>query len=532
MKKVDKYKRLLEKGVISRRQFVKYLMGAGLSLSAASLLLNTTKTVAKASEPVRGGRLRIAFESGSQKETLDPAKRYFIIDRNRDCSIYNTLVHANPDLTPAPELAESWEANSTADEWVFKLRKGVQWHNGKDFRAEDVVYSYQRVIDPKTGSGGKSFLADVVIEEMNVVDPHTVRIKLKRPDVDFPFNLTADFLAIVPNGKIDFDKAVGTGPFKLKSFKPGHGALLERNPNYWKSGLPYVDEVETFSIPDSNARVNALLSGEIHLLSTLDPMLADRVKAAPNTQVLSTPSAYRVPFVMNTTMPPFDSPDVRLALKLLVDREKYNLMVYGEDVQVGNDHPISSIYPDHCDTIPQRLHNPDKAKALLKKAGALGETFELHFSGQGLGAMRGALVFSEMARKAGIKVKPVQHPTDGYWDAVWLKKSFLMCDWLMRPTANMSLSIAFSGSSSWNDTFWKRPRFDELLLESKKTFNKAKRAQLYCEMQQMLRDDGGQIITSFPNMLDGASAKVKNIILNPMATLGDTNIQEACWIAS
>jgi peptide/nickel transport system substrate-binding protein len=532
MEKMSEYQRLLETGAISRRQFVKYLMGAGLSLSAATLLLNSTASVAMASEPVRGGRLRIAFEAASQKETLDPAKRYSMTDRSRNRSLYNNLVGASPDLISEPELAESWEANKSADEWVFKLRKGIQWHDGKDLRAEDVTYSLNRVIDPKTGSGGRSFLSNVAPEGIKVVDPHTVSIKLNEPDVDFPFNLSSDFLAIVPNGKTDFDNAVGTGAFKLKSFKAGHGSLHVRNPNYWKSGLPYVDEVETFSIPDSNARVNALLSGDIHLMSNLDPTLASRVKAAPNAQVLATPSSYRVPFVMNTTMPPFDNPDVRLALKLLVDRDRYNRMVYGENVQIGNDQPISPIYPDHCDSIVQRQYDPDKAKALMKKAGALDTTFELHFSGVGLGAAKGALVFSEMAKKIGVKVKPVQHPTDGYWDAVWLKKSFCMCDWLMRPTANMALSIAFAGSSSWNDTFWKRPRFDEMLLESKKTFDKAKRRELYCEMQQMINGDGGQIITSFPNLLDGASDKVKNIILNPMATLGSTNIQEACWIAS
>ena len=235
---------------------------------------------------------------------------------------------------------------------------------------------------------------------------------------------------------------------------------------------------------------------------------------------------------MNCTIPPFDNPDVRLALKLLIDRKKYNQIVYGGNAQLGNDHPVSPIYPDYCADIPQRQHDPEKAKSLLKKAGVLDATFNLHYSGQGLGASKGALVYSDMAAKAGIKIKPIQHPTDGYWDAVWLKKAFLMCDWLMRATANMGLSIAFKSDSSWNDTFWKRTDFDKLLLEARKTYDKAKRKELYCAMQQMIRDDGGQLIASFPNILDGAADNVKNIILNPLASLGALRVQEACWIDS
>jgi len=100
----------------------------------------------------------------------------------------------------------------------------------------------------------------------------------------------------------------------------------------------------------------------------------------------------------------------------------------------------------------------------------------------------------------------------------------------MRPTAYMTLAVAFKSDAPWNDTFWKRPDFDKLLLEARSTFNKARRKELYCEMQHMIRDDGGTIIPSFVNMLDAASVKVRNIISNPILTWGTLNIQEACWI--
>jgi peptide/nickel transport system substrate-binding protein len=483
-----------------------------------------------ASTPVRGGRLRIAAEIGSQKETLDPAKRSTTLERLRNCALYDNLVNLTIDLKTTPGLAVSWEANKSADEWIFMLRKGVEWHNGKSLRAEDVIYTIRRVMDKKTGSGGRSFLSDVDPNELRAEDAHTVRVKLAQPNVDFPIVFTSDFLQIVQDGFTDFDNAVGTGPFILKSFKPGRSCLVVRNPNFWRSGLPYVDEVDTFSIPDTIARTNALLAGEIHLLSALDPQMIDKIESTPGVRVLSTPSGYRAPIVMNCTVPPYNDPNVRLALKMVIDREKYIKMIYKAHAVIGNDHPIGPIYPDFCEELPQRDYDPERAKSLLKKAGAENTTFELHVSDLGIGAREGAVVYSQMAAKAGVKIKIVRQPTDGFWNAVWMKKPFLMCAWQMRSTANMVLSLAYKSDSSWNDTFWKRPDFDKLLLEARRTFDLAKRKELYCEMQQMIRDDGGKIIPCFVNMLDAASEKVKGIVLNPIGPLGDCKIPESCWI--
>ena len=137
-----------------------------------------------AATPVRGGRLRFAIEGGSQSEILDPARIYCSTDQQRCQSLYNRLVSATTDLTAEPELAESWEANKRADEWVFELRKGVEWHNGAEFQAKDVIYSMRRVMDPKTGSGGRAYLSDV--KEIKAVNKHTVHVSLSRPNVDFP----------------------------------------------------------------------------------------------------------------------------------------------------------------------------------------------------------------------------------------------------------------------------------------------------------------------------------------------------------
>ena len=158
------------------------------------------------------------------------------------------------------------------------------------------------------------------------------------------------------------------------------------------------------------------------------------------------------------------------------------------------------------------------------------ETFELLVSSIGIGALEGAVIYSEMAAKAGVNVKVTRVPTDGFWDAVWMKKPFHWAHWSARATANLQLTIAFKSDSPWNDGFWYRDDFDKLLLESRATFDKKRRKELYCEMQLMVRDEAGQIIPAFPNLLDATSSKVKNIILNPLGSLGGLKIQNTCWL--
>lgn len=528
MQNIEAYINKFEAGRISRRHFVKGLTGLGLSVPLITSILAVTNSGASAATPVKGGRLRIGFTEASQKEHWDPAKRYSRMMNGRNNSVYNTLVNVTPELTASPGLAESWEANAAADDWVFKIRKGVEFHDGRSLNAQDVVFSIRRVMDPKLGSGGKAFVSG--IDDISAEDTHSVRIKLKQPNVDFPMFLGSDFLHIIAKGTTDFSTANGTGPFKVSFFEAARSALVVRNPNYWESGLPHLDEVETFAISDNVARLSALISGDIHCLEGLSPSLIDKVNATSGIQLQSTPSGYRVPAIIRTDLPPYDNADVRLAMKLLIDREKYNKIVYKGHSTIGNDHPVGQIYPEYCDEIPIRQYDPDKARSLLKKAGVLDNTFELLVSTIGIGAMEGAQVFSQMAKKAGVNVKVTRVPTDGFWNAVWMKKPFHWARWKGQATANLQLTIAFKSDSSWNDTFWYRDDFDKMLLESRATFDKVRRKELYCDMQRMIRDDGGQIIPSFPNILDATSEKVKNVILNPLGTLGNLKIQNTCWL--
>lgn len=527
---IEEIIRQMESGSISRRSFVKKMVALGLSLPAINMLMAVGGPGAAAATPKKGGQIKAAFLMASAAEGLDPAKFKKPLDYTRGYQLYNNLVSIDSKLLPQPELAESWEPNADASEWTFKLRKGIKFHNGKAFTAKDVIYTMARVKDPKTGSPGKPYLDSVV--DMKADGDHVLKIKLAEPSVDFPVIMAEYRLLIVADGHTDFDKPNGTGAFTLKEFKPGMHMIAIRNPDYWKDGLPYVDQVETFSIPDPVARTSALMTGEVHLVEDIDLKMYSKVNDNPNISLEMVPSGAHGPMSMITTAGVYKDPNVRLALKYLVDREKHIKIAHQGFGIPGNDHPISPVDPMYCDELPIRQYDPDKAKFLLKKAGLENHTFELITSdGLGEASVNDAVVFKESAAKAGVDVKVTRAPGDGYWEAVWMKKPFCVSAWLMRPTANMILSLVYKSDAPWNETFWKRPDFDKLLLEARRTVDIKKRKELFCAMQTMISDDGGVIVPCFQKFPDAKLARVKGVPTHPMGAMDAYRFAEKAWLA-
>src|SRR5262249_31302673 len=162
------------------------------------------------------------------------------------------------------DLAERWEPNGTADDWKFSLRTDVLFHDGRKLKAADVVYSLRRLLDPKVASPYFGIMNSIVErDKITAEDDATVRIRLQRPNADLPAVLANYNTGIVPENFTDFDHAIGTGPFKMKEFKPGISTMLERSDKYWKAGLPYLDRLDLRVVADPVARVNGLLSGEL-----------------------------------------------------------------------------------------------------------------------------------------------------------------------------------------------------------------------------------------------------------------------------
>ena len=279
----------LRRGV-TRREFVTWLMAAGVTMASAGSIFTSAKT-AMAATPKRGGKIKYATSLHGPSDTMDPILATSSIDYTRHRAHYNSLVQLNDKVLPQPELAEEFSSNDNATEYTFKIRKDVVFHDGSKLSADDVVWSMQRHL----GKDSKSVVKPLAegVKEWKKVDSHTVKAILKSPDADLATVLGVFQFKIVKKDTTDWQNPPGTGPFTLKEFKPGMRAVHERNRNYWRDG-PNLDVIETTAITDPVARVNALLSRDIHLAEIIDPKAIRQVESTPGISISSIPSGQYV----------------------------------------------------------------------------------------------------------------------------------------------------------------------------------------------------------------------------------------------
>ena len=514
----------------SRREVMGMLVAGGMTIAAAGSVVTAAKQ-AIAATPKKGGKLKFASDLHGPSDTLDPGLNTSTIDYSRGRAMYNSLCQINDDLTTRPELAEEYSANSNFTEWTFKLRKGVKFHDGSPFTADDVVYTMNRHYGEKSTSKAKTLVADV--KEWKKVDSHTVKAIMKSPNADLAVILGTPHFKIIKNGTTDFQNPVGTGPFRLKEFKPGVRAVHVRNEDYWRDG-PNVDELETFAITDKVARLSALLSGDIDLMQALDPKAIKKVEATDGVGIWSVPSGAYFGICAMLTSSPGDNPDFVRALQYIQRRKKIVKSILKGQGTVGNDHPINIAYGrDHCSELPQRERDLDKAKFYLKKSGIT--SCELNVAEVAPGITDICLLAQREAQKIGLDMKIKKVPNDGYWGAVWMKTPLNVVTWNMRPTANVMMTLAFAPDAPWNDTLWKNERFGKLLVESRSVSDPKKRHEMYCEMQKLISvgtDDmrpSGMVIPAHRNYLDAKSDKIQGIGRMPLGSLGGYEWPEFAW---
>ena len=505
MSKFKEIERLFKEGKITRREFIGRMSALGLTAAISPALLVIK---AEAVTPKKGGRFRQGLAAGSTSDSLDPATMPDDGVYNLSWQIRNNLVEIDYKGNAIPELAESWEPSADASRWTFKLRKGVEFHNGKTLDAEDVVYSLNHHRGEDSKSAVKGLLDPV--KNIKADGKQTVIVTLEGGNADFPSILSEYHFTIGPAGTQgkEWEKGIGTGGYILKKWEPGVIALTKRNPNYWKENRAHFDEIETIYIHDVNSRTNALKTGQIDFMSRCELKTVGLLKNMPGIQIIRATGGFHFTKPMNMDVAPYDNNDVRLALKYAINREhmvKTVLRGYGT---VANDHPISPIYRFHAFELPQRQYDPDKAKYHLKKAGMEGHVFKLHTSAHA-GFQDQALLYKEHAAKAGINIDVIRKPTDGYWSNVWLNVPFCSCHWNGRPTTDIMFSLAYSGDAKWNDSHFHHKRFDELLKAARAELDEAKRRDMYVECQRIVRDEGGVIVFMFKDNVDAANTRVK-----------------------
>jgi peptide/nickel transport system substrate-binding protein len=518
------------KGGATRREVMTWLMASGATIAMAGSIVSSAQQ-AIAATPKKGGKLKFASDLHGPSDTLDPGLNTSTIDYSRGRATYNSLCQINDDLTTRPELAEEYSANADNSEWTFKLRKNVKFHDGSPLTADDVIYSMNRHYGEKSTSKAKPLVADV--KEWKKVDSHTVKAILKGPNSDLPVILGTPHFKIIKDGTTDFQKANGTGPYRMTEFKPGVRSISVRNDDYWREG-GHVDMIEITAITDKVARLSAMLSGDIDLMQALDPKAIKKVESTPGVGVWSVASGAYFGICAMTNSTPGNNRDFVLALQYLQRRKKIVKSILKGQGTVGNDHPINIAYgADHCSELTQRTHDLDKAKFHLKKSGITGA--ELNVAEVAPGITDISLLMQREAQKIGLDLKIKKVPNDGYWGAVWMKTPLNVVTWNMRPTANTMINLAFAPDAPWNDTLWKNERLGKLLVESRGAKDPAKRHEMYCEMQKLISvgtDDmppSGMVIPAHRNYVDAKSDKVQGIGRMPLGSLGGYEWPEFAW---
>ncbi|WP_338483406.1 ABC transporter substrate-binding protein [Pseudomonas trivialis] len=517
---------------MSRRNALQMLGVAGVAAAGAGSLFGAAGKLWADDAPVAGkgkpgGKIRVASVASSTADTLDPVKGGLSTDYVRQYMFYNGLTRFDVHMVPQLELAERID-NTDATLWTITLRKEVTFHNGKPLTAADVVYSLNRHKDPAIGSKVMALVAQ--FEEIKASGPNEVQIRLGAPNAELPSILAVSHLLIVPEGTTDFSQGIGTGPFKVKEFKPGVRSVAVRNPNYWKPGLPYLDEIEVIAISDEPSRVNALLSGDVHAINQVDPRSTTRIKASAGHQYVDSPSGNYTNLIIRQDQMPGKSPEFTQAMKCLLDREQVKSAVFRGFAVVGNDHPIAPGSRYYNADLPQTVYDPEKARFLLKKAGMESITMPLAASPAATSSVDIAVLLQQSAKQAGLKLDVNRLPSDGYWSNHWMKHPLSFGNINPRPNADVMFSQFFQSKAPWNESGWQNEQFDQLLLLARAETDEAKRGKMYGDMQTLVHDHCGIGVPVFISNIDGVDQRLKGYSTHPLGGFMGYMFAEQVWL--
>lgn len=502
---IDRLAEAARQGKISRRSFMNYSLAAGMSASAATGLWSSSAKAA----PARGGHFRLGAHDGNTSDTHDPGTylSFSMIQLAHTFRSYLTLIE--PDGSLGPDVASEWSATPDAAEWTFKLNPAATFHSGRKVTANDVIASLNHHRGEESTSAATALLKDVA----DIVDngDHSITITMKSGNADLPWLMTDYHLAVCPandDGSIDWKSGDGCGPYKLTETEFGVGYHLVRHEDWHLDGA-WFDEVTITVLNDPNARQTALVTGDVDAITQLELKTLALLQRDPNIEIDNVPSAATVTMPMFCDTAPFDDVNVRNALKHSINRQDIIDKIAFGTATMANDFHHSPAMPYWPDDIPQNDYDPDKAKSLLKKAGAEGLSTEISVADSVFsGAVDMCVLYAEHAKASGINIKVKREPNDGYYSDVWLKKPWCVVQWGARPTPDVMYSLAYKDDAAWNESHWQNERFNVLLRQAKSELDDARRAEMYREMAILARDDGGTVIPMFTNFV---YARRKNV---------------------
>ena len=490
---------------IDRRRF--------LAGGAATFTLAAAGPVRRAAAQGKPGGT-LTFASTALPPSIEPHMQGLDIWQRRKPLLYENLVWIDYALEPKPELAERWEQKSPT-EYVFHLRRGVRFHNGKEMDAEDVKYSYERIRDPKVSPGANDL---TFVSRIDTVDQHTVRFVLSAPAATFLVNLAGNYNGIIPkdaggDGKALLTAAVGTGPFALDSFDPSRRLVLKRNAQYWGSRKPSLDRIVFQAIPDEASIVAGLRTGQITLAEFSSALSFQVARSVPTVHAIQAPSTRWVVLDLAGDQEPTSKPEVRQAIALALDRPAI-LQIAGSGLgqRLGVLPPGLKAWALPWQELPNQQRDVAKAKQLLQKAGYAGRVPMKIRNIVGFPALAAALpVIVDNLKEAGIDVT-VETVDGGVWIKDWIvpQSPPTMNDWGGFVDPDQAFYRHFHSAPGGKDfRRWKNKTADELMDTGRTTLDRAKRKPLYDQLQKMIAEDAITIPLYSPDLLYARQKTVK-----------------------
>ncbi|WGW14170.1 ABC transporter substrate-binding protein [Saxibacter everestensis] len=491
------------------------MLGTGFALGVGSLLAACGGSQAGVSaDPTgpaqRGGNLRVGLTGGGASDSLDAHVPVNTTDIARVVNLYEPLLYRDENFELQPLLATKIEPSTDAKVWTATLREGVKFHDGRPLTGDDVAATFKRITDPDDPKSGAASLG--ILDEVVVVDEHSVEFRLKSPSAAFDDTLGQYSLGVVP---ADYDPAnpVGTGPFRFKSFTGGQQSVFARNEHYWRENEPYLDELTILNFDDNDALINALLSTQVDAIGQIPLALIEVIDADPRISILNAETGSWIPFTMRVDKAPFDDNRVRQAFRLAVDREQMIQQVFSGQGTVAND--LYARYdPGYAADLPQRVQDIPKAKQLLADAGYPdGIDVELVTAPIQSGAVEAAQVFAQQAADAGIRVRIRRVDATEFFGENYLQWDFAQ-DFYYTRNFLPQVSSSTLKDSPFNETHWDHPEFNKLIEKAVATIDDDERNDLIAQAQTIEYEEGGYIVWGFSNQADAYQRYVAGLVPN------------------
>lgn len=512
---------------VSRRRFVQ-----GLALGAAGLAIGPTlgcdsgktggtttprgSASPTVSQPVKGGTLSAVQAADLAPQTAvftNSPTNYYLV-----AGVYEKLMHYRSDrLEAVPDLAESWKFSSDYTSLNVKLRSGVKFHTGRPLTSEDVKWSVEQIADPKTGSQLLNF--GKWVQKMETPDPLTIVFQFDQARPSFLDTFENLFIADketyqdTVNGK----NFVGTGPFKFKEWVTGDHWTLQRNPDYWRKELPYLDEVVVRVVPEPQTQLINVQTGTADVANQVDPRDAKSVENDPKYKVITNPVFGSIWYLgVDVKAPPFTDKRVRQAMAYLLDRKRIvdTLLFYGTPTVLPWDKASPAYTPELADKYD---YNLDKCKELLRQAGVGSDvTVPLTVSAAYVPTHGIAEMIQAELAKLGWKasIDKLQHPeflqklTGGKFGGLWVTT----CGFVhMTPSTLFVMSFPYRVPNSSN---YDTPEYRKLIDDMLNAGDENELKKIYKSMNELLLDECFLIPISGIQSPVVLSAKVQGLAIN------------------